>query len=156
MSRQAIAAIESGVYLPNVAIAVKLARAIGATVEEIFSDANEDHEQCVDACWKKSPSITTDRARVVLARIGGKIVAVADPTAHLTLPVSSGVRVKTFRGRADISTRLLDSRNRFNPGPRRMRSGGLDAHRVDGANGLSDKCRCASLFQWKGVGRTCR
>ncbi len=108
MSRQAIAAIESGVYLPNVAIAVKLARAIDATVEEIFGDANDDYEQCVDACWKKSPSITTDRARVVLARIGGKIVAVAEPTAHLTLPVSSGVRVKTSRGRADISTTLLD------------------------------------------------
>jgi putative molybdopterin biosynthesis protein len=109
ISRQAVTAIEAGVYLPNVAIAVKLARAIGATVEETFGDADEDHEQRVDARWKKSPSITTDRARVVLARIGGKIVAVAEPTAHLTLPVSSGVRVKTTRTRAHISTRLLDS-----------------------------------------------
>jgi len=108
ISRQAVAAIEAGVYLPNVAIAVKLARAIGTTVEEIFGDADEDYEQRVDACWKKSPSITTDRARVVLARIGGKIVAVAEPTAHLTLPVSSGVRVKTSGRRAHISTRLLD------------------------------------------------
>jgi putative molybdopterin biosynthesis protein len=109
MSRQALAAVESGVYLPNVAIAVKLARAIGATVEEIFGDADDGSEHRVDACWKRSPAITTDRARVVLARIGGKVVAVAEPTAHLTLPVSSGVRVKTSRGRADISTRLLDS-----------------------------------------------
>jgi putative molybdopterin biosynthesis protein len=109
ISRQAIAAIESGAYLPNVAIAVKLARAFGTTVEEIFGDANADYEQRVEACWKKSPSITTDRARVVLARIGGKIVAVAEPTAHLTLPVSSGVRLNTARGRAHISTSLLDS-----------------------------------------------
>jgi len=109
ISRQAVAAIESGVYLPNVAIAVKLARAIGSTVEEIFGDADEDYEQRVNAWLKKSPSITTDRARVVLARIGGRIIAVAEPTAHLTLPVSSGVRVKTSGGRAHITTRLLES-----------------------------------------------
>jgi putative molybdopterin biosynthesis protein len=109
ISRQAVAAIESGVYLPNVAIAVKLARAIGATVEEIFGDADEDYEHRVEARWKESPSITTHHGRAVLARIGGKIVAVAEPTAHLTLPVSSGIRVKTSGGCAHISTRLLDT-----------------------------------------------
>jgi putative molybdopterin biosynthesis protein len=109
ISRQAVAAIESGVYLPNVAIAVKLARTFGTTVEEIFGEADEDFEHSVDAGWKKSPSITTNRERAVLARIGGKIVAVAEPTAHLTLPVSSGVRMKSSGGRAHISTRLLDS-----------------------------------------------
>jgi DNA-binding XRE family transcriptional regulator len=109
VSRQAIAAIESGIYLPNVAVAVKLARAFGTMVEEIFGEADEDYEQYVEARWKKSPSITTEHARVLLARIGGKIVAVAEPTAHLTLPVSSGVRVGTSGARAQISTRLLDS-----------------------------------------------
>ena len=108
-SRQAVAAIESGVYLPNVAIALKLARAFGTTVEEIFGEIDEDYEQRVDAGWKKSPAITTNRARAVLARIGGKMVAVAEPTAHLTLPVSSGLRVRTAGGRTHISTRLLDS-----------------------------------------------
>jgi putative transcriptional regulator len=89
ISRQALAAIESGSYLPNVTVAVRLAREIGETVEKLFGDTGEDDGQ-VDARWKKSPSITTNRARAVLARIGGKIVAIAEPTAHLTLPVSSG------------------------------------------------------------------
>lgn len=109
ISRQAVAAIESGAYLPNVAVAVRLARVIGGTVEEIFGDCGEDDEQRVDARAKKSPCMTANRARVVLARIGGKIVAVAAPTAHLTLPVSSGIRIQTAGARARISTRLLDS-----------------------------------------------
>jgi putative transcriptional regulator len=36
ISRQAVAAIESGAYLPNVSIALKLARAFGTSVEDIF------------------------------------------------------------------------------------------------------------------------
>jgi putative molybdopterin biosynthesis protein len=108
MSRQAVAAIEAGVYLPNVSIALRLARAMGTTVEEIFGD-EEDYEQSVDASWKKSPSASANQAHVVIARVAGKIVAVAVPTAHLTLPVSNGVRVKGGGARAQISTRLLDS-----------------------------------------------
>jgi DNA-binding XRE family transcriptional regulator len=49
ISRQALAAIEAGSYLPNVAIAVRLARVIGITVEELFGDADEDREHCIDA-----------------------------------------------------------------------------------------------------------
>jgi putative molybdopterin biosynthesis protein len=108
ISRQAVAAIESGAYLPNVSIALKLAQAFGVTVEELFGEG-QDRTQCVEARWKVSPSSTTDRTRVLLARVGGKIVALPQPTAQLTLPVSSGVRMKNVRGRAQISTGLLAS-----------------------------------------------
>jgi putative molybdopterin biosynthesis protein len=108
ISRQALAAIEAGSYLPNVAIAVRLARVIGITVEELFGDADEDHEQRIDARWKKSPVATANRKGVVLARVGGKMVALAQPSARLTLPVSSGIRMKTAGSQARISTRLLD------------------------------------------------
>jgi putative transcriptional regulator len=63
ISRQALAAIATGSYLPNVAIAVRLARIIGITVEELFGDADEEHEQRIDARWKKSPVATANRKR---------------------------------------------------------------------------------------------
>jgi hypothetical protein len=50
-------------------------------VEELFGDADEDHEQCIDARWKKSPVVTSNRKRVILARVGGKMVALAQPSA---------------------------------------------------------------------------
>jgi DNA-binding XRE family transcriptional regulator len=93
ISRQALSAIEAGSYLPNVAIAVRLARVIGVTVEELFGDADEDHEQRIDARWKKSPVATANRKRVILARVGGKLVALAQPSACLTLPVRKGLRI---------------------------------------------------------------
>src|ERR1017187_7935277 len=37
MSRQAIYAIEAGTYIPNTAVALKLARALETTVEELFA-----------------------------------------------------------------------------------------------------------------------
>lgn len=109
VSRQALAAIESGAYLPNVAVAVRLARVIGISVEELFGDAGEDYERCIDARWKNSPSGAANRKRVVLARVGGKVVALAQPSACLTLPVSSGVRTKRCNTGTRISTGLLDS-----------------------------------------------
>jgi molybdopterin molybdotransferase/putative molybdopterin biosynthesis protein len=109
ISRQAVAAIESGAYLPNVAIAVRLARVIGISVEELFGDADEDYEQRINASWKKSPAATANRKQAVLARVGGKIVALAQPSVYLTLPVSSGVRIKSAGIRTRISTRLLDN-----------------------------------------------
>ncbi len=36
ISRQALAAIERGAYLPNVAVGMRLARVVGLTVEELF------------------------------------------------------------------------------------------------------------------------
>src|SRR5271154_3697480 len=109
ISRQAVSAIESGTYLPNVAIAVRLARVIDVTIEKLLGDSDEDHTQRVDACWKDSPVATANLKRAVLARVGGKIVAIAQPSAYLTLPVSSGVCVKSAGTRARISTRLLDN-----------------------------------------------
>ena len=36
ISRQTIHAIEAGLYVPNTAVSLKLARILGATVEELF------------------------------------------------------------------------------------------------------------------------
>src|SRR3984885_6085618 len=43
VTRQAIYAIEAGTYMPNTAVALKLARALETTVEELFALEPEDH-----------------------------------------------------------------------------------------------------------------
>src|SRR5947199_8245870 len=41
VSRQTIYAMEAGTYVPNTAVALRLARALGATVEELFALTDE-------------------------------------------------------------------------------------------------------------------
>ena len=107
ISRQALAAIESGIYLPNVAIAVRLAKAIGLTVEELFGPGEQDIKHQFNARWKDPPAGAVNQRRVVLARVRGKMVALALPAAHLTLPASSGVCLKHTGGGARVATPLL-------------------------------------------------
>src|SRR5438132_10222935 len=45
VSRQTIYAIEAGAYVPNTAVALRLARALDSTVEELFSLADAPHER---------------------------------------------------------------------------------------------------------------
>jgi PBP superfamily domain len=52
--------------------------------------------------------VSANKKGVILARVVGKIVALAQPSACLTLPVSSGIRMNTAGSQARISTRLLD------------------------------------------------
>ena len=51
ISRQALGAIESGLYQPSVMVALSLARELGETVETLFAD--NDEQQCtrMDASW---------------------------------------------------------------------------------------------------------
>jgi len=109
ISRQALAAIEGGAYLPNVAIGVRLARAVGLTVEELFREAEEHGDQPIKACWKNAIGKNIHPTRVVLARVRGKLIAQALPSAHLTLQASSGVCVKRTRLKAQVDTGLWGS-----------------------------------------------
>src|SRR5580658_6668352 len=92
ISRQALGAIEAGLYQPGVMVAVNLARELGETVESLFAD-NRGHEcREIDAAWmgKELTPIDIGRCRVALARIGGKLVAVPQPVASLALLPASG------------------------------------------------------------------
>ena len=51
ISRQALGAIESGVYHPGVAIAIRLAHELGASVESLFSEGEDETSTLVDASW---------------------------------------------------------------------------------------------------------
>ena len=110
ISRQALGAIESGVYRPNVAVALILARELGETVEHLFGEGGGEANRLVDARWIEKgqseavPDGGPRRRRVALARIGGKIVAVSQPAAHLTLGPEAGILRSVKRRRAEVST----------------------------------------------------
>ena len=106
ISRQALGAIEAGTYRPGVEIAIRLAREVGATVESLFGESDDGRSTLVDANWlerePRRPSRT--QARVALARVGGKVVAVPQPAAYLTLAPASGVLQRARGKRADVAT----------------------------------------------------
>jgi putative molybdopterin biosynthesis protein len=106
ISRQALGAIESGAYHPGVTIAIRLARELGATVEALFGEPDAETSTLVEARWfdddRRRPAPA--QTRVALARVGGKVVAVAQPVAHLTLATAAGVVQRARRHRVDVRT----------------------------------------------------
>ena len=113
ISRQALGAIESGSYLPGVGVALRLAEALGTTVEVLFGGTQE--VQLV-AAYSAGTTPGTD-TRVSLARIGGRLVAVPVPATCVTLTPAAGlvartlprhrVEVAPFRSRAEIDLTLI-------------------------------------------------
>src|SRR5258708_14249371 len=106
ISRQALGAIESGAYHPGVAIAIRIGRELGTTVESLFGEIDDETSTLVEASWsgdaRRRP--TGAQSRVMLARVRGRIVAVAQPTAHLTLAPAAGLLQRVRRNRADVAT----------------------------------------------------
>ena len=106
ISRQALGAIESGAYHPGVTIAIRLARELGTTVEALFGETDDESSTLVEASWSGDTRRRTAAAqsRVMLARVRGKVVAVAQSGAHLTLAPAAGVLQGARRNRADVAT----------------------------------------------------
>ncbi len=106
ISRQALGAIESGAYHPGVAIAIRIARELGTTVEALFGEIDDEASTLVEADWpgdaRSRPALA--QSRVMLARVRGKVVAVPQPAAHLTLSSAAGVLQRARRRRADVAT----------------------------------------------------
>jgi len=106
ISRQALGAIESGLYQPGVAVALSLARELGETVETLFTD--NDEQQCarIDVPWSDPEMAPTESSahRVALARVAGRIVAVPQPAVQLGLSPAAGIADHVRRKRAAVST----------------------------------------------------
>ena len=88
------------------AIAIRIARELGATVESLFGEIDDEASTVVDASWSGDARRRTAAAqsRVMLARVRGQVVAVAQPAAHLTLAPASGLLQRARRHRADVAT----------------------------------------------------
>jgi putative molybdopterin biosynthesis protein len=108
ISRQALGAIESGTYQPNVTIAMNLARELGESVENLFGAEADDTCRYVAVNWQDADVLagTTARTRVALGRVGGRLVAVTQAAARLTLVPGGGMLEHAARRRAEVSTFL--------------------------------------------------
>jgi putative transcriptional regulator len=118
ISRQALGAIEAGIYQPGVTVAIKLAHELGETVESLFG-GNDGHEwSIINVQLMRTKSSGTDSAsgRVALARIGGKLVALPGPQPGYWLVPAMGTlqrdngkqaTVQSFRSPEEIDATLL-------------------------------------------------
>jgi len=70
IKRQAIYDIESGKYLPNTALALRLARRLGCTVEDLFADPAAEAPQPLILAENARPACR----RVALAKVRGRLV----------------------------------------------------------------------------------
>lgn len=72
VTRQTISGVESGQYAPSVAISLRLAKALGCQVEELFW-LEQDLPEIEAVLAKSAPNI--QQLRVSLARVGGQWIA---------------------------------------------------------------------------------
>ena len=115
ISRQALGALEAGVYQPGVGVALKLACELGETVESLFGEQTFER---VEAVVTESPGPARARrgSSVVLGRVGGRLVAVPYSGAQQTLACPGGIverlngaraAVESFRTPVEIDSTLL-------------------------------------------------
>jgi putative molybdopterin biosynthesis protein len=123
LSRQALGAIESGVYQPGVGVALALARELGDSVEALFGAPAESAH--LEADWMDAPEAPSSapdgaagpsRRAVSLARVGGRLVALAQSPPAMRLAPAAGMlehaegrhaRVAAFRTAQEIDATLL-------------------------------------------------
>ena len=117
LSRQALGAIESGAYQPGVGAALALARELDHSVEALFGRPAEP--SLVEADWAEAPGdapAPPARRAVTLGRVGGRLVALAQPPPAMRLAPAGGVlehaagrraQVAAFRTQQEIDATLL-------------------------------------------------
>jgi putative molybdopterin biosynthesis protein len=113
ISRQALGAIEAGLYQPGVGVALALAAALGESVEALFGPEADRH---VEAHAPGDSAAIRPGARVALARLGGRVTAVPTSPARISLEPAAGVveqsardrvRVQSFRSPEEIDATVL-------------------------------------------------
>ena len=117
ISRQALSAIESGAYQPGVSVALKLARELERSVEDLFGEEEKGELHLSADYVSEPPTGSGNRARVSLARVRGRLIAVSLPAACLALTPASGladharsgrrIEVTAFRSVGEIDSTLL-------------------------------------------------
>jgi len=123
VSRQTIYAMEAGSYVPNTIVALKLARSLATSVEELFQIGPDDAPpaESREAILIPGGHAVYEGQPVQLCPVGGELIAIAPDSYDWSLPPAdavllskpktntkpSPVRVQPFHGRLDLSKRLL-------------------------------------------------
>jgi molybdopterin molybdotransferase/putative molybdopterin biosynthesis protein len=121
VSRQTIYAMESGAYVPNTAVALRLARTLGVSVEDLFSlesDAPAAAPGAEQATLLAHPGSVRAGEPVQLCRVDRRLVASAPSPLPWYLPTVDAVllagsartgkaSVQRFHGEYDLGNRIL-------------------------------------------------
>ena len=121
VSRQAIYAIEAGTYVPNTALGLRLARALAAGVEELFSlpdDPPQSAARSATAVLIPSADKLEPGQPVQLCRVDDRLIAVpsmpmgyylppSDAVVRDCGPVGDRVRVRLHQEASEFRNRLL-------------------------------------------------
>ena len=106
ISRQALGAIETGRSVPSTAVALRLAAALGTSVEALFALAGP-----VELEVARVPGERQAGGRAIVARVGQRWVAHRLPVDALATPADAELvaprRVRLMRPRAELTARLL-------------------------------------------------
>ena len=108
VSRQAYASIEAGRSVPSTEVSLRLARALGTSVESLFS-LPEDRGETVEAEPMAGMEETALPARVQLVRIGERLLArplVGPQATHYSMAVADGIVRGPGQGRR-VSVELM-------------------------------------------------
>jgi putative molybdopterin biosynthesis protein len=105
VSRQAVAGIERGAWAPSLPVALKLARALGRTVEELFQDPPDTEEVEVVRLAEPPPrdrraqTVATSRGMVAVPRDGlaGTVPGFGPATSILTAATMARVPIPHAR-----------------------------------------------------------
>lgn len=108
VSRQTIYAIESGAYVPNTVVALRLARELEVSVEDLFSlgEAELPTPTTVQATLLSAPEKATSRP-AKLARVHDRWIASPVERAPCYLPDADGIITEIARKPAEASVHLL-------------------------------------------------
>ncbi|MCC6178126.1 MAG: helix-turn-helix domain-containing protein [Chloroflexi bacterium] len=107
VTRQAISAIESGKAAPTMAVALRLARALGRRVDDLFRLVDE-LPGVTAALLNREPLPDDGAVRVQVANVGGRLVArplAGAGGAVLTLPRANGIVSAEQLGRVRLRGR---------------------------------------------------
>jgi molybdate-binding protein/DNA-binding XRE family transcriptional regulator len=118
VSRQTIYAMEAGSYVPNTAVALKLARALGTSVEDLFSlssDTPGPELRTETVSMLPGSEVLEPGQPVQLCRVEKRLVASAPSPVPWYFPASDAViaggrgktKVQVFHPEEDFRSRLL-------------------------------------------------
>ena len=120
ISRQTIYAMEAGSYVPNTVVALRLARILEVSVEDLFSlggDAPAGAPRTEQATWLPCQESPRAGEPVQLCRVDRRLVACAPSPLPWYLPTADAVvvsagrlgkaAIQLFHGEGDLGNRIL-------------------------------------------------
>ncbi|MBD2771369.1 substrate-binding domain-containing protein [Iningainema tapete] len=112
VTRQTISGVESGQYAPSVAITLRLAKALGCQVEDLFW-LDEDLPEIEAVLAKSVPS--NQQVRFSLARVGGQWIAypLIGKDAFRTEMIPADGEGNSQLGTGKVQVRLLDEMDKL-------------------------------------------